>query len=314
MDQPNLRWAEVADPVAGTGEVIVDVEATALNRADLLQRSGRYPVPEGASEILGLEMAGRISELGDGVTEWAVGDSVCALLSGGGYAERVRVPAAMLMPVPSGWSMQEAGAMPETFYTAYVNLVLEAGLHSGETVLIHGGASGVGTSAIQLAVAQGFTVYATAGTDEKCRTCEQLGATRAFNYKTTDFAEALRGQTGGVDVILDPVGADYLGRNVDLLNVRGRLVLIGLLSGARAELDLSKLLLRRLRVIGSVLRSRSLAEKIDIRDRFMAEIFPLMDAGRLRPVIDSSYPIQHAHDAHERMRHNLNIGKIGLSI
>lgn len=311
-----LAWREVEEPVYAADQVLVDVYATALNRADLMQRAGNYPPPPGASEILGLEMAGRIAALGANVSGWQVGDRVCALLAGGGYAERVNVPARMLLPVPEGWSYEQAAAMPEVFLTAFVNLFMEAGLQPGETVLIHGGASGVGTAGIQLAREAGCRVFTTAGTADKTARCTELGAELAINYKEEDFTERIRRHTNdqGVDVILDMVGADYLERNLRLLKLRGRLVLISTLSGARANIDLRLLMGRRLRLIGSVLRSRSLAEKIAIKERFMDRFWPLLENGTIRPEIDSIYPIEQAEEAHRHMAQNKNTGKIILRV
>jgi len=317
-DQENnpLVWQEVPAPTYSEDEVLVDIHATALNRADLLQRAGKYPVPPGASNILGLEMAGQIAAVGANVTDWQVGDRVCALLPGGGYAEQINVPQQMLMPIPADWGYQQAAAVPEVFFTAFVNLFMEAGLQKGETVLIHGGASGVGTAAIQLAREAGCRVFATAGTDEKIARCIALGATSAINYKNEDFVDQIKTQTngGGVDVILDIVGAAYLERNIQLLKLRGRLVFIAMLGGAKAEINLAALLSRRLRLIGSVLRSRSLAEKIEIKQKFMAQFWPLLERGTVQPIIDSVYPIEQVENAQQRMANNQNIGKIVLQV
>lgn len=310
-----LRWQQVPDPQPGPGEVLVEIHATALNRADLLQRAGNYPPPPGAPDTLGLEMAGRIAALGAGVEGWKAGDAVCALLPGGGYAERVTVPAAMLMPVPEGWSPTQAAALPEATLTAWVNLYFEAALRPGETVLVHGGASGVGTAAIQLCAASGNPVIVTAGSDEKCAACLALGAARAVNYRAGDWAEAVRAATpNGVDVILDMVGADYFAANIGLLRLRGRLVFIAAMGGAVAQVDIRRLMGKRLRLIGSVLRSRSLAEKVAIRDGFLAQFGAALNDGRLQPVIDSLFPIAQANEAHARMAANRNIGKIVLTV
>ena len=311
-----LVWQEVPAPVYSDDEVLVDIHATALNRADLMQRAGNYPPPSGASDILGLEMAGQISAVGENVSGWQVGDRVCALLPGGGYAEQVAAPQQMLMPIPADWSYAQAAAMPETFYTAFLNLFMEANLKAGERVLLHGGASGVGTAAIQLLKEAGNPVYVTAGTDEKTAYCLELGAKLAINYKQEDFAEIIKAHTGGagVDVILDMVGANYLKRNVGLLGLRGRLVFIALLSGAKAEIDLGALVGRRLRLTGSVLRSRSLAEKAAIKEAFMTRFWPLLESGLIQPVIDSLYPIEQANEAQQRMAENRNIGKIVLQV
>jgi len=317
-DQENnsLVWQDVPAPTYNEDEVLVDIYATALNRADLLQRAGKYPVPPGASNILGLEMAGQIAAVGANVTGWQIDDRVCALLSGGGYAEQINVPHQMLMPIPNNWSYQQAAAIPEVFFTAFVNLFMEAGLQKGETVLIHGGASGVGTAAIQLAREAGCRVFATAGTDEKIARCVTLGAELAINYKKEDFVERTKTQTSGegVDVILDMVGAAYLERNIKLLKLRGRLVFIAVLGGAKAEINLAALMGRRLRLIGSVLRSRSLAEKIEIKQKFMEQFWPLLETGTIQPIIDSVYSIEQAEEAHRRMADNQNIGKIILDV
>lgn len=317
QDDPTraLSWEDVPDPKPGPGEVLVEITATALNRADLLQRRGAYPPPPGAPPYLGLEMAGKIAALGDGVAgKWAVGQAVCALLPGGGYAEKVTVPQDLLMPVPDGWSFEQAAAMPEVFYTAFVNLFMEAELQAGETVLIHGGASGVGTAAIQLAYEAGCKVIATAGTDEKTARCAGLGAELVINYKSDDFSAVIEENTEGVDVILDMVGASYFERNLRLLNTRGRLVFIAFLGGAEIEVNIGQLMRKRLKLIGSVLRSRSLAEKAAIRQEFQSRFWPLLENGRITPVIDSVFPIAQVEAAHTRMRQNKNIGKIVLLV
>ena len=317
-DQENrpLIWQEVPDPMYGPDEVLVDIHAAALNRADLMQRAGNYPPPAGASDILGLEMAGRIAGVGANVTDWQIGDRVCALLPGGGYAEQVNVPQQMLIPIPDNWSYEQGAAIPEVFLTAFVNLFIEAGLQEGETVLIHGGASGVGTAGIQLAREAGCRVFTTAGTEEKVIRCADLGAELAINYKQEDFAERIEAHTNGegVDVILDMVGAAYLERNLRLLKLRGRLVFISMLSGAKTEINLGALMGRRLRLIGSVLRSRSLAEKVEIKERFLQRFWPLLLDGTIQPIIDSVYPIEQADEAHRNMAENKNIGKIILQV
>jgi putative PIG3 family NAD(P)H quinone oxidoreductase len=309
-----LQWQEVPDPTYAADEVLVDIYATALNRADLSQRAGNYPPPPGASDILGLEMAGRIAALGPEVEGWKVGDRVCALLPGGGYAERINVPYPMLMPLPDGWSFEQGAALPEVFFTAYLNLFMEAGLKEGETVLIHGGASGVGTAGIQLARQAGCRVLVTAGTEEKLARCRELGAELAINHKTDDFVERIKAHTGGVDVIMDMVGASYLEGNLQLLKTYGRLVFIATLGGSQAQLNLGLLMRQRLRLIGSVLRPRSVAEKVEIKRRFMEQFWPLLLDGTISPVIDSVYPVGQAMAAQERMAANLNIGKIILKV
>jgi putative PIG3 family NAD(P)H quinone oxidoreductase len=311
-----LVWQDTADPTCEPDDVIVDIHATALNRADLMQRAGNYPPPPGAPDILGLEMAGVISEVGANVREWKVGDRVCALLPGGGYAEKVAVPQAMLMPVPHSWSYEQAGALPEAYFTAFVNLYLEANLQPGEMVLVHGGASGVGTAAIQLLRATGNLAIITASTDEKCAACTKLGADLAINYKSQDFVEQVKAYTdgGGVDVILDMVGAAYLERNLSLLRLKGRLVFISMLSGGQTEINLGALMGRRLRMIGSVLRSRAVEEKVEIKERFMDLFWTHLEDGSIQPVIDSVYSITQANEAHQRMAENHNIGKLVLQV
>ena len=311
-----LVWQTTADPVLGPDEVLVDIHATALNRADLMQRAGNYPPPPGAPEILGLEMAGQIAAIGANVSQWEIGERVCALLPGGGYAEQVVVPEGMLMPIPNGWTYTQAAAMPEVFLTAFVNMYMEANLQPGEIVLMHGGASGVGTAAIQLAQATGNPIIVTASSAEKCDACLKLGASLAINYKEKDFVEEVRTFTNGagVDVIMDMVGANYLERNLSLLKLKGRLVFISMLSGGQTQINLGALMGKRLRLIGSVLRSRALAEKLEIKERFMANFWPLLEEGKIQPVIDSVYPITQANEAQQRMADNLNIGKIVLTV
>lgn len=314
-DRP-LVWQETPDPQYSADEVLVDIHATALNRADLMQRAGNYPPPPGASEIIGLEMAGTIAAVGSHVRNWHVGDAVCALLGGGGYAEKVAVHHSQLIPVPNGWSFEEAAAMPEAYLTAFVNLFMEAHLHPGEVVLVHGGASGVGTAAIQLLHSLGHKVLVTVGTDEKAAACRQLGADLAVNYRTEDFVAAVQTFTNGqgVDVILDMVGASYFERNFELLKVRGRIVFIATLGGNQLTLDVGKLMRKRARLIGSVLRSRKIEEKQEIKDVFMNRCWPLIQRGVVRPVIDTILPIQEANAAQARMASNENIGKIVLRV
>jgi len=312
--QPELVWADAPDPVYGPDEVLVTVKATAVNRADLSQARGNYPPPPGVTDILGLEMAGVIVTTGDQVTDWQVGDRVCALLPGGGYAELATVPAGLLMPIPEQWDFAQAAAVPEVWLTAFVNLFLEGGLRAGETVLIHAGASGVGTAAIQLAVQAGATPYVTAGSGEKLAACRELGATLAINYKREDFLTAVLAATDGrgVNLILDPVGGNYLERNVRALTEYGRLVNIGLLGGAQGALDMGLLLRRSLRLVGSRLRPRPLAEKIAITRQFQERFWPLLLDGRLRPIIDRHFPLPEAQAAHAYVAQNRNIGKVIL--
>ena len=315
-EERTLAWQTVPDPICGSEEVLIDVCATALNRADLFQRAGKYPPPSGASDILGLEISGKVSMLGDKVDNWELGDRVCALLPGGGYAERVVVPAKMLMPIPKDWSYEQAASLPECFLTAFTNIYIEAGLQSGETLLVHGGASGVGTAAIQLASVTGNPIFVTAGSSKKVTACTQLGADLAINYRKHDFVEKVLSYTNGkgVDVIMDIVAGSYMERNIQILKSKGRLVVISTLGGVRTEIDLGELMRRRARIIGSVLRSRSVSEKIEIKQRFMDYFWQHIIDGTILPVIDSIYPISQAMLAHQHMKDNRNIGKIVLKI
>ncbi len=312
---PRLVWEDVPEVAYNDNQVLVDVQATAVNRADLSQARGHYPPPPGESEILGLEMAGMIASVGANVTGWNVGDRVCALLAGGGYAEQVAVYPQMLLQLPDEWSFAQGAAIPEVWLTAYVNLFLEGNLRAGEHVLLHAGASGVGTAAIQLAKAAEATVLITAGADEKVQTCQELGADVGINYKEQDFlAEVLAAtHNEGVDLILDPVAGDYLSRNLQALREGGRLVCIGLLSGGKGEMDLGRVLGKSLKVIGSRLRPRPLAEKIQITHSFRERFWPLLLNGQLRPIIDSTFPLNEAQAAHEYVRQNRNTGKVILT-
>ncbi len=312
---PILVWEDVADIGFGEDELLIDVRATAVNRADLSQARGNYSPPPGASDILGLEMAGVIRAVGANVADWRPGERVMALLPGGGYAEQVAVPAGMLLRLPDDWSFVQGAAVPEVWYTAYINLFDEGQLRGGETALIHAGASGVGTAAIQLAIDAGARTIATAGSEEKVAFCRELGAT-AINYKMQDFLEQVMAATDGrgVDVILDAVGGDYLARNVAALCRFGRLVNIGLLGGAKGELNMGQVLGKRLRIVGSLLRSRPLEEKIAITRRFAAEVMPRLADGRLRPIVDRVFPIAEAQAAHEYVLENRNIGKVILQV
>lgn len=314
-DQRTLVWQEVSTPEPGPGEVLIEAAATAVNRADLLQRRGMYPVPEGASDILGLEVSGTIAQLGDDVEGWSVGDRVCCLLSGGGYAQYVVAPADVLLRVPEPLDLVEAAAIPEVFFTGYLNIFLEANQSEGERVLIHAGGSGVGTAAIQLCRVFDSPVYATSS-EEKLDFLRDLGVEAAIDRHSEDFAERIEEMTGGegVDIILDPVGAEYLERNISILKPCGRLVVIGMLSGSSAELSLSQLLMRRLRVIGSVLRARSDAEKAQIASRFRQEVWPWFESGDLRPIVYRTTSITEANAAHEILQNNENIGKVVMRI
>jgi len=314
--EPELVWEEVADVDCGPEEVLVNIKATAVNRADLLQAMGAYPPPPGESEIIGLEMAGVIAAVGDAAEGWRAGDRVLGLLPGGGYAAKVAVPSQMLLRLPDSWTFAEGAAIPEVWLTAFSNLFLEGSLRSGETVLLHAGGSGVGTAGIQMAREAGADVYVTAGSQAKLTACRELGARLAIDYKTQDFFEAVMKATDGkgVDLILDPIGAAYLDRNLKLLKVNGRLVNIGLLSGSTAELNLGAVLGKSLRIIGTRLRARPLAQKISITQKFKERFWPLLEAGRLKPVIDKIFPITEARAAHAYVRQNRNIGKVVLEV
>ncbi|MCR2802764.1 NAD(P)H-quinone oxidoreductase [Paenibacillus soyae] len=305
---------EVDGPSLTDGELLVRVRATALNRADLLQKRGLYPPPPGATDILGLEMAGVVEE---GAGEWKKGDLVMALLPGGGYAERVRIPANMAMSVPEGFTFAEAAAIPEVFLTAYLNLIRLGALTSGQTVLIHAGASGVGTAAIQLAKARGATVIVTAGSQAKREACLGLGADLALDYHEGPFLPAVREYTQGrgVNVVMDFAGASYWEQNVSALALDGKLILVGLLGGSKAkDIDLGVLLSRRLQVIGSSLRTLSAERKAELTAAFASDVLPLFRDGRMKPVIDSEWDWSRAQEAHEHMEQNRNIGKIILNI
>jgi len=312
-ERRSLLWKGVDDPVCGPGEVLVDIHTTSVNRADLLQRAGNYPPPEGAPPYMGLEMAGEIRETGPGVTVWKAGDRVCALLAGGGYAEQVAVQQELLLPIPKTWDYVTAGAVPEVFLTAFVNLFMEGDLQQGETVLIHGGASGVGTAAIQLAREAGARVFVTAGTEAKAARCIELGAERAIHYPTEDFVEVLR-EAGGADLILDIVGGAYFERNIRALRLKGRLVLLALLDGATAQIPIGQVLGKRLRVIGSLLRSRSLAEKTEIMERFRGEAWPLLVEEKVAPVIHRVMGIEEAEAAQGILERNENVGKVVMKV
>ncbi len=309
-----LVLADVPDPTPAPGEVLVDVTAAGVNRADVMQRMGFYPPPPGAPEYPGLEVSGRIAELTRGVDGWAVGDEVCALLSGGGYAERVAVPAGQLLPVPAGISLVDAAALPEVTCTVWSNVVLTAGLRAGETLLVHGGSSGVGTMAIQLAREVGARVAVTAGSADKLEVCRSLGADILVNYREEDFVPKVRDQTGGhgADVILDNMGASYLARNVDVLAEGGRLVVIGLQGGTSAELDLGALLRKRATVAATSLRARSGAEKAAIVATVRERVWPMVESGRVRPVVHGRYPLADAVLAHRELEASTHIGKILL--
>ncbi|MGX9854151.1 NAD(P)H-quinone oxidoreductase [Limimaricola variabilis] len=308
-----LRATARPRPEPKHGEVVIDVAYAGVNRPDALQRAGLYAPPPEASDLPGLEVAGHVAAVGPGVTEWAVGDAVCALTPGGGYAEAVATPARHCLPVPRGMDLKEAACLPETFFTVWSNVFMRGGLEGGERFLVHGGSSGIGTTAIQLARHFGARVFATAGSAEKCAACQRLGAERAINYRETDFVDVLRAE-GGADLILDMVGGDYVARNLKALADDGRLVQIAFLQGPKMELNLAPLMMRRLTLTGSTLRPQSIAAKAAIADELRAHVWPLLDAGRIGPVMDSTYPLAEAAAAHARMESSAHIGKIVLQI
>lgn len=314
--QPALVWGEAADVACGPEEVVVDVHATAVNRADLLQARGLYPPPPGDSEILGLEVSGVVLKMGEKVTAWNRGDRVCALAPGGGYAENAVVHHHMLLPLPQNWSFGQGATIPEAWLTAYSNLFDEGRLTAGETVLIHAGASGVGTAAIQLARSEGALVVVTAGSESKLSFCRELGAEVAINYKTADFAVEIVSQSpgGGADLILDCVGGSYLARHLGILRPYGRLINIGVLGGGKGEMDMAALLMKSLKIMGTRMRARSTADKCRINLAFRERFWPKLVRGDLKPVIDSTFPIEEADAAHAHVKADANIGKVILQV
>jgi NADPH2:quinone reductase len=321
-----LRLVERPTPTPGVGEVRIDVDAAGINRPDLMQREGRYPPPAGATDIPGLEVSGRVVALGpaDAVGApqsalgrvWQIGDEVCALLAGGGYAEACVAPGIQCLPVPRGLTLVEAAAIPETFFTVWTNVFERGRLAKGEWLLVHGGTGGIGSTAIQLASARGARVIATAGTADKCRACERLGATRAVNYHTDDFVAVVKETTAGhgADVILDIIGGSYTPRNLDCLAKDGRLVQVGLMGGATAEIPLRQILLKRLTMTGSTLRIRTPHEKGLIAGALEREVWPLLEAALVRPVVDTTWPLRNAADAHRRLESGEAIGKVVLTV
>ncbi|WP_327289862.1 NAD(P)H-quinone oxidoreductase [Streptomyces sp. NBC_01198] len=307
-----LVLTEVPDPDPGAGEVLVEVAASAVNRADILQRQGHYDPPPGASPYPGLECSGRIAALGPGVTGWSVGDEVCALLAGGGYAEKVAVPVGQLLPVPDGVDLVTAAALPEVTATVWSNVFQVAHLQPGETLLVHGGSSGIGTMAIQLGKAVGARVATTAGSERKLQFCRDLGADVLVNYHEQDFVEDIGGH--GADVILDVIGAAYLARNLEALAVNGRLVVIGMQGGVKAELNLGRLLAKRAAIVATSLRARPAEEKVAIVAAVRQHVWPLIESGTVRPVVDSSVPLASAAEAHRLMESSGHIGKILLTV
>jgi NADPH:quinone reductase len=306
--------AERPMPVAGANELLIHVAAAGVNRPDVMQRRGKYPPPPGASDIPGLEVAGTVAALGDGVRDFRVGDKVCALVSGGGYAEYCVAPAPQCLPVPAGLDVVAAAAIPETFFTVWTNVFERGRLNSGESILIHGGSSGIGTTAIQLAHAWGARVFATAGSPEKCRACETLGAERGINYRDEDFVAAVRDATSGrgVDVVLDMVGAEYFPRNLEALAIEGRLVEIATQRGAKVELNIQTVMQRRLTITGSTLRARSIDEKGRVAAGVRKHVWPLIESGKVRPHIFRTFPLREAAAAHRLMESSAHIGKIVL--
>ena len=312
VGQP-LTLAEIDRPAAGPGQVLIRVAAAGVNRPDLIQRAGKYPPPPGAPETLGLEVSGWIEAVGEGVTTWKTGDRVVALVPGGGYAQYALADAGSVLPVPAPLSLVEAAGLPETVLTVWNNVFDMGRLQPGETFLIHGGASGIGTTAIQLAAAWGAKVYATAGTDEKCRFCETLGAARAINYRTEDFEAVMRAE-GGVDVILDMVGAPYFDKNLTVLKDLGRLCYIAFLQGSKVEGDLSRLMMKRLTVTGSTLRIRTNAYKAKLAEGVRTHVWPMIADGRFKPQISAVYPLSEANSAHAAMDSADHTGKIILEV
>jgi NADPH2:quinone reductase len=310
-----LTMVERPVPSPGPGEILIKVAAAGVNRPDMLQRQGHYPVPPGASDVLGLEVAGEVCALGEGVTLHNVGDDVMALIPGGGYAEYALAHESNALPVPQGLSMKEAAAIPETYFTVWTNVFDRGGLKAGEWFLVHGGSSGIGVTAIQLAHAFGAKVIATVGDERKAEACRKLGADIVVNYKTQDFVEEARKASGrGVDVILDMVGGDYVPRNYAAAAMDARIVQIAFLHGPKVELDLRPLMMKRLVHTGSTLRPRSPAEKAEIAEHLREKVWPLLEAGRCKPLIDSKFPLDQADKAHERMESSAHIGKIVLTI
>ncbi len=311
-----LRETTRPVPVPAPGEVLIEVAAAGVNRPDVLQRKGGYPPPAGASDIPGLEVSGTIVALGPEVTDCKIGDKVCALVTGGGYAEYVNAPAAQCLPVPRGFTIHEAAGLPETFFTVWVNVFQRGGLKNDETLLVQGGSSGIGVTAIQMARALGHRVFVTAGSAEKCEECEKLGATRAINYRTEDFVEVIKQETGGrgVDVILDMVGGDYVPRELTCLTDEGRLSLIAFLGGTKTTLDMTDILRRRLTITGSTLRPRPVPVKAVIANSLREKIWPLIEAGKIHPVVYRTFALKEAAAAHALMESSQHIGKILLKV
>jgi putative PIG3 family NAD(P)H quinone oxidoreductase len=310
-----LQWQDVPDVVPAAGEVLVEVAASAVNRADLMQRQGHYPPPPGASPYLGLEVSGHVAELGEGAAGWVVGDQVCGLLSGGGYAERVAVPAGQLLPVPAGLDLVQAAALPEVACTVWSNVFMSAGLRPGETLLVHGGSSGIGTMAIQLAREVGARVAVTAGSADKLERCRELGAAILVNYRESDFVDEVRAATDGhgADVVLDNMGAKYLARNLDVLAANGRLVIIGMQGGTKAELDIGAMMRKRTAIISATLRGRPTEEKAAIVASVREHVWPLVESGTVRAVVDRTVAMEDAAEAHRVVEASGHVGKVVLT-
>ncbi|HLJ52776.1 MAG TPA: NAD(P)H-quinone oxidoreductase [Rhizomicrobium sp.] len=311
-----LKVVEIEKPAPAPGEVLIKVAAAGMNRADLVQAMGGYPPPPGAPSTLGLEVAGEITQLGSGVSAFSLGDKVCALLGGGGYAEYAAVSEKCVLPLPKGVALVDAAALPEVHFTVWTNLIDTARLKAGESVLIHGGSSGIGTAAIQLCAARGHKVFATAGSAQKCAAIARLGATSAINYREEDFVEVVKKETGGkgVDVILDMVGGDYIQRNMSAAALWGRIVNIAYQSGMQATVNFAPLLMKRLSLLATTLRARTNEEKGAIRDAVWREVWPLLEAGKIKPVVDRTFPLAEAAAAHARMAKSEHIGKILLTL
>ena len=315
--EPDVLVAgERPQPTAGPGEVLIKVAAAGVNYPDVMQRKGWYPPPPGAPDILGLEVAGTVAAVGEGAEPWRIGDMVCALVAGGGYAEYCVAPAPQCLPIPRGMDLVHAAAIPETAFTVWTNLFQRGRLTAGETVLVHGGTSGIGTMAIQMARALGARVFATAGTVEKCAACVALGAEQAFNYREVDFVQATLDATGGrgVDVVLDIVGGDYMQRNIDVLALDGRMVMVGQLRGTRSEINTTPIFRKRLTITGSTLRARSVTEKGALARDVRQHVWPLLESGQVRIPIHATFPLRAAGEAHRMMESSSHIGKIVLTM
>lgn len=311
-----LTMAERNVPVAGAGEILVKVASAGVNRPDVIQRKGLYPPPPGASDLLGLEISGEVVALGEGVKNVSIRDTVCALTNGGGYAQYCVVPAEQCLPIPSGLTMEEAAAVPETFFTVWFNLFLQGGLRPGQTLLVQGGSSGIGTTAIQMATALGVTVFTTAGNDAKCQACRDLGASLAINYKDKDFVEVIKEATNGkgVDMILDMVGGDYISRHIKCLAKKGRLINIAYLQGSKAEVNFMSVMMKQLTITGSTLRQQPLEIKKQIAQQLRETVWPLIESGKVKPVLFKSFAMNEAAAAHELMESSQHIGKIVLNV